>query len=682
MTAGGGSCRRPRSKRVLWSALIAANADITEEVELGRTLLAQGHLETAQRVLVKVCQTQPDSAQALRLLVEVLEKRGDNRRARTLADYADELDAPKPPEIRAPLEELSSEAQTRQTRLTPRTGFRPPVVRRTPDRLATPPAPAAVTAAPAAPSASRPAIVRAPMMPETPLSLPTPQVSGPALSSGQMPKARRRGVVGLFVVLGAAAAAGAVVGYTHYSRGKTARPSAREELDRALVSGSLEVLMRAREVARMELDMRTPDPDDLVRLGLVNALLACDYAVDAGKDADAALKRAEAFSEPRKDRVALTATARAFLALAAGDRVLAKQQADLGVAANAPDVPAYTLLASARVRRLAGDADGAAKDLDRALGIGAELLPVVVDWAASRIDGGDPVVARRTLLAALGKSPDNSRARLVLADAERALGESGWTKRIEAACGSDSKISRAIRAACTVESAQEARLDGDRAGAVRKARAIAQATTDPMLLGQLSLLLASLGEIDTADDILQKAQKGAEAGAVTLQWAWFAIRLGRGEILQPSPILDHPAGPERDMVVLRAAYARSGADGLAAALKGLPPGILDIDWDMRALALLAHPGQPPKSELAAFEKGGEKGNPVAAYVLGALALQNKDFKSAARRLERGLSLHGDACRAATLYLQAFDQLGRGAILNKAGLRTLRLHNARCPLPEM
>jgi tetratricopeptide (TPR) repeat protein len=670
----GGTSRRAGTKRVTWSALIAANPDIAEEVELGQTLLAQGHLETAQRVLLKVCQAQPESSQAFRALAQVLEKRGDGKRARVLVEYADELDATKTAEIRAPIDELSSGTEARQSRRRTKAGSRPPVALKVAEARAASPTPVPTPAL-----ALTKALVPAPVLPETPLSLPTP--SSPPVSSPQVPPARRRGLALLFVFLGAAAVVGTVVAYAYHGRGKPVRPSPREELDRALVSGALEVLMRARELARIGLENPPADPDDLVRLGLVNALLACDYAVDSGKDAEEALRRADGIPAPSKDRVALAATTRALLALAAGNREAAKQQAELAVAANAPDPPAFALLASARVRTLAGDAEGAAKDLDRALGMGPGLLPVVVDWAASRMDAGDPVVARRTLLAALGKSPDNSRARLVLADAERALGEPGWTKRLGTACGGDSKISRAIRSLCAVESALEARLSGERAGAVRKAKAIAQTTEDPMLLGQLSLLLGVLGEIDVADEVLQKAEKGAEPTAVPLQWARIAIRLSRGETLPPEPLLDQPAGPERDLVALRAAYARSGSEGLAAALKGLPPGILDIDWDIRAMAFLAQRGPPPRPERLVLERRADRGNPVAAYVLGSLALQSKDFKLAARRLERGLFLHGDACRAATLYLEAFQHLRRGASLNKAGLRTVRAHNARCPLPE-
>jgi hypothetical protein len=164
---------------------------------------------------------------------------------------------------------------------------------------------------------------------------------------------------------------------------------------------------------------------------------------------------------------------------------------------------------------------------------------------------------------------------------------------------------------------------------------------------------------------------------VPLQWAAASIRLGRGESLPAGGVFDHPAGPERYLVALRAAYVRSGRDGLASILKSLPPGILDIDWDARAFAVLAREA-PSKPEMASLDK---KGNPVAAYVLALFALQDNDFKVAARRLEHSLSLHGDACRAASLYLDAFKNLGRGAVLNKAGLRAIRARNAKCPLPE-
>jgi tetratricopeptide (TPR) repeat protein len=653
-------------------ALIAANADIAEEVELGRTLLVQGHLETAQRVLVKVCQEQPECAEAFRVLGMVLGKRGDDRRARPLLEYADELDAQRTREIPAPLDDVPSDADTKRNRLAM--------------QAAVPPSAVAKPAEPAGRAAPTPVVQPSPRLSST-VPVPAPSVPAYAASTpvqvSSSPAPKSRGVGAFFaVVLCAALAAGAVVGYKTYGRAHSPRISPREELDRSLYSGTLEHLMRARDVARMALESGPPDADSLARLGLLNAFLVDDYAVEAKKDAEDALRRAGASPESNKERAALIATARSLLAHAAGERAAAKQHADAAIMATAPDLSAFALLASARVRSLAGDADGTARDLDRAMGIAPELAPVVVDWATSRLDGGDPVAARRALVTLLEHNQDNSRALLLLAEAERALGEPNWTKTLEKACRGDAKISRSIRAACAVESALQSRIEGDRTGALRKARAVVQTSEDPQVLGQASLLLALLGETDAAEEVLERGRKAADPANVPLVWADAAIRLSRGETVATSHLLEHPAGPERDLVALRAAYVRSGTTGLAAALKVLPPGIQDIDWDVRAYAALGHEEGPPKPELAALEKRVEKGSPVSSYVLGVLAVQDKDFKLAMRRMDKALAWHGDACQAALLYLDAVKRVGHGAQPNKPGLRNVRSHNAKCPLPEM
>jgi Flp pilus assembly protein TadD len=643
-------------------ALVAGTTDIAEEVELGRTLLGQGHADTAQRVLLKACQGQPECAAAFRALAEVLRSRGDGSRAHSLVEYADELDGTWSGVPAATLPDVPSDEETHQHRLSSR-GIPAPVV--------VSPVVGEVVAPEPTPLPKSPFPVRAP--------------SSPALS--RRPN-RRRDLAVLVVAACAVAAVAAVAAFSQ--RGKARPPGAtpREELDRALASGTLEVLMRARDVARMALVAGVPDADSFVRLGLVNAFLVQDYGVEAAKkDAEEALKLSEGVAEGldvSKDRASLAATTRAMLALAAGDRVGAKRHADAAVALVSPDPPAWALLAAARVRVLSGDAAGATRDLDRALGMASDSAPVVADWAASRLDGGDPVAARRALAAALEKFPDNSRLRLLLADAERALGETDWVKNLDVACRGDAKISRNVRTMCAVESALQSRLDGDRALALRKAKAAAQTSEDPQLLGQASLLLALLGEIDSAEDILVTARRFADPAAAFLEWADLAVRLGRGEAVQPSPFTftEHPSGPERDLVALRLAYARGGMDALATALKGLPPGIQDIDWDIRAFAALAPVNGPSKQDLLTLEKRGEKGNPLASYVLGVLAIRDKNFKLAARRLEKAFSLHGDTCEAATQYLAALKRVGRGAQPNKSGLRGIHLHNAKCALPEM
>jgi tetratricopeptide (TPR) repeat protein len=643
------------------AGLQAGKAEISEEVELGRTLLVQGHLETAQRVLLKVCQAQPDCAEALRVLGLVLTKRGEDRRAQVLLEYANEIDAQPPSEIPKLVEDVTSDAETRKNRLAMTPMVRPPVS----VKSAEPPAPV-LPEPPPAPAPAAPA-----------LTLPVPVPAAPA-----HPAKRRRGGALLAFFAGVALVAGGVAAYSYYGAGKPPRLSPREELERALAAGTLEALMRGRDVARISLEKGEADFDSWVRLGLVNAFLVLDYDVDARKDAERALERASQAPLPDNQRSALLATARALLALAAGDRAAARQHADAAVAAAVPDPPAYAFLASARVRSLAGDAAGAARDLDRAMGIAHDVSPVMVDWAASRLEAGDPVAARRTLQTLLGKQPEYSRARLLLADAERALGEPGWLKSLELACKSDAKISRDVRALCSVGSAWQARLEGDRGGAQRKAKAVSQTTDDPHALAQMSLLLALLGEIDAADELLARAAKAADPAAVALRWADLAIRLGRGEKSETLPTVENPAGPERDLVALRAAYARGGAAGLAAAAKTLPPGIADIDWELRTFMKLEREDAMPKAEAAALEKRAERWNPVASYVLGVFATREKDYKLAARRLEKALAWHGDTCAAAQLYIDAVDRAGKPVQLNKAALKALHARNAKCPVPEL
>jgi tetratricopeptide (TPR) repeat protein len=644
-------------------ALIAAKADIAEEVELGRTLLVQGHLETAQRVLLKICQAQPDHAEAFRVLALVLSKRGDDRRARPLLDYADELDAQRTHEIPAALDDVPSDAETRQNRL----AMRQPGVEAKPAERPSP-----------APQVSSPGLSVV-TTPTSSTSLSSPGY--PAVAASPAPKSRK-GLAFFMVVLCSALAAGGVAAYKQYGKPAQSRPSPREELDRSLYSGTLEQLMRARDVARMALETGIPDADSLARLGLLNAFLVDDYAVEARKDAEDALRRAGTGPDTNRERTALLASARSLLARAAGERAAARQHADVAMDAMAPDPSPFGLLASARVRSLVGDVEGTARDLDRAMGIAPDLAPVVVDWATTRLDGGDPVAARRALVTLLERNPDNSRALLLLAEAERALGEPNWVKSLEKACGGDAKISRSIRAACSVGSALQSRIDGDRSGALRKAKAVSQTSEDPQVLGPASLLLALLGETDAAVEVLDRARKAADPASVPLLWADLAVRLSRGESIQVLPkALEHPAGPERDLVALRAAYLRGGSPGLAAALKVLPPGILDIDLDVRAFAVLGHEGGPAKPELATLEKRIDKGSPVVSYVLGVLAIRDKDYKLAVRRLDKALAWHGDACQAATLYWDAVKRAGRGVQPNKAGLRNVRAHNAKCPLPE-
>jgi hypothetical protein len=415
-------------------ALIAANAEIAEEVELGRTLLVQGHLNTAQRVLVKVCREQPEFAEAFRVLGMVLSKRGDDRRARPLLEYADELDAQRTREIPAGTDDILSDAETGPTSLAAVAApqsfpqMRPPAL----------PVVPIVQPASAANSSARSYSTSSPLLPTatpswplaTPSNAPAPLVGALTLPTVSAPMAQvpRKPRVGRFVALlvfFVAVAGGGFVVHKHYGKllhyGKifsfltTARPkqpSPREELDRALAAGSLDLLMRARDVARVALEASAPDADALARLGLVNALLVDDYGIEARKDAESALQRAESGIEPKQERTSIVATARALLAHAAGERAAGKVFADAAIAAVAPETPALALLASARLGKQAGDAEGSSRALDKAMTVAPDSGLVVVDWAVSRLDGGDPVAARRALVTLVRCRTSPGRAHL------------------------------------------------------------------------------------------------------------------------------------------------------------------------------------------------------------------------------------------------------------------------------
>jgi tetratricopeptide (TPR) repeat protein len=473
-----------------------------------------------------------------------------------------------------------------------------------------------------------------------------------------------------------------VFGYRAYRPSQRRGSSPREELESALSSGSFDRLVRVRDRARRALAGPAPDADALVCLALADALLTVDHGEAAGKSANEALQRLPPDEKPNLPRLALVEAVRALLALAAGDRYTAKQHVDVGLAWAAGKPPPVLLLASARVRALAGDTTGAGKDLDSALQVAPEFAPVVADWAAQRLDSGDAAAARRVTHAFLVKNKSAARVHLVAADAERALGERGWTKHIEAACHGEGRVSRGVRALCSLAAALDARLDGERSAATAKARAAGQASENPRVLADSALVLASLGEIDAADEVLARARKLADATAVPLVWADLAVRLGRGEEDGTSSPAGQPALPERYLVALRASYLKGGGVALAAASKSVPAVLGEIDPDLRAYMELGREGSLPRSDRVTLERRAERGSPVAAFVLGVLAAREDDHQQAAKRLEKALTGHGDACRAALLYLSALQAQDEPGQPNRAALRALHARNAQCPIPEV
>jgi tetratricopeptide (TPR) repeat protein len=668
--------------------------DISEDLLLGRTLLEQGHLSTAQRVLVKLCQQHPGNAEALRGLGDVLHRKGDETRARIISEYAADLrvrdprtpsPSPRPVPGARPFEAGGTQVPAVQTpgRKPPpvpvasRAEFVTPLVEPiTPQVELVTPEIASLTPTVAATSLTMPYPGRPDLLSTQGSGTAATQPSAkPAAKSG---KGKYLAVAAALVLL----AGLGILGYRGHKPSQRRSFSPREELDSALSSGSFDRLVRVRDRARAALAGVEPDGDALVRLALAEAFLTLDYGVAAAKTADEALQRLPPGDQGNPQRLALVEAARALLALADGDRNTAKQHVDAGLARAGANPPPVLLLASARVRTLAGDTTGAGKDLDLALQLAPDFAPVVADWAAQRLDSGDAVAARRVAREFLAKNKAASRVQLVLADAERALGESGWIKHIELACHDESRGSRALRAACGLASAQHARVDGERSTAVRKARAAGQSSEDPRVLADSALVLASLGEIDAADEVLARAGKLADDTAVPLAWANLAIRLGRGQTDGTASLAERPAQPERQLVALRALYLRGGGPAMAAAIKTVPAGPGEIDTDLRTFAELGRERGASRSDRAMLERRAERGSPVAAFVLGILAAREDDHKQAARWLDKALAGHGDACRAALLYLSALQAQERPSQPDRVALRALHARNAQCPIPEM
>ena len=668
--------------------------DISEDILLGRTLLEQGHLSTAQRVLVKLCQQHPDNADAFRGLGDVLHRKGDEARARIITEYSADLRAPEPKTPRpTPLPEARPvEAGGVEGPAVPAPARKPPLIAPRSEFVTplvdpfTPQADAATPQADAVNPRSTP--VTPPAVPARAPSMASPRqpvvvAGGPgSVAAASAKPAAKFGKYAASAAALVLLAGLGIMGYRAYKPGHRRGFSPREELDSALSSGSFDRLMRVRDRARAALAGAEPDADALVRLALAEALLALDHGVLGAKSVEEELRRLPSGDRPNPQRLALVEAVRALLALAAGDRDTAKPHLEVGLAWAAKKPPPALLFVSARVRALAGDTVGAGKDLDLALQLAPDFAPVVADWATQRLDSGDASAARRVGREFLAKNKAASRVQVVVADAERALGENGWSKHVESACHSDNRVSRALRAACLLESAQEARLDGERATATRKARAAGQTSEDPRVLADSALVLASLGDIDAADEVLARARKLADEKAVPLAWANLAIRLGRGQADGAVLPAARPAQPERHLVALRAAYLKGGGAALAAAIKNVPAGPSEIDADLRTFMELGHEGGVSANDLATLDRRAERGSPVAAFVLGLLAARENDHKQAAKWLEKALAGHGDACRAALLYLSALQAQERPASPNRALLRALHTRNAQCPIPEM
>jgi tetratricopeptide (TPR) repeat protein len=452
----------------------------------------------------------------------------------------------------------------------------------------------------------------------------------------------------------------------------------RGKMAAAISAGTLRSLGTARELGKQILSGAPGDGETLAGLAYVQALLLRDYGVGERKQVEAELAAARAVKGSPAARVGTLEATGALLALSAGRLAEAQQCAEKAVAATPDGAPA--LLAAARVKMHNADLEGARRDLERLLQRTPEYAEAVLDWAAIWIDAGDPSTASQSLRDQIKRTGDHLRARLLLAEAERALGERSAGEGLEAACRSESRESPSLRVGCLLAASSQSRLAGDHQAAVRSARAAAaEIPPEPRLLATAALGLAVLGEIDVADEALRRAKGLARETAVPLVWADAAVRLGRRQVVVPSRILDSAAGPERRLVAARLILAYEGAGGLAKQLKTVPRGLVLIDPDLHALSQLAEEGAA-RADRTDLEKRAEHGDPVAAYVLGRM-LERGSPSAAWRRLEKALWGHGDVCEAAVLLRNILRQQELGPPSIRI-IRELRSRNAQCPAAQL
>jgi tetratricopeptide (TPR) repeat protein len=508
-----------------------------------------------------------------------------------------------------------------------------------------------------------PISVRAPMPVRRTLS---------ALRSEAPPVQRRR------LLIGGGAAVVVVVAAVALLLGRGPNTGALDELRAKMaagvVSGSLASLTAARDLGRQVLAIAGEDGDALASLAYVQALLLRDYGVGQAREVAELAARAGALKGSPGPRTALLQATCALLALGQGQLAEAQQCAERALAASPDGAPA--LLADARVKIHGADLDGARRDLERLLQRAPDYAAAVLDWAAVWIDLGDPSTASQSLRDQIKRTPDHLRARLLLAEAERALGDNAAPGDLEAACRAESKLSPTLRVGCLLVAAAQSRLAGEHQQAVRSARAAsAEVPDEPRLLASVAMALAGLGEIDAADEALRRARRLARDTFVPIAWADMAVRLGKKQVVVPGNLLDNPAGAERRLVAARLVLAYEGPGALGKRLKTVPRGLVLIDPDLTAIAHIAD----ERGDRSELEKRADKGDPVAAYVLGRL-LERIDLRQSYRRLEKALWGHGDACEAAALYRSVARQVDAAPSLRL--LRELRGRNSQCPAAQL
>ncbi|HEY2899499.1 MAG TPA: hypothetical protein VGL59_02905 [Polyangia bacterium] len=448
------------------------------------------------------------------------------------------------------------------------------------------------------------------------------------------------------------------------------------EIEADLASGTLRLLLQARDIGQKRWTQAPADEGARINLAFVDALLAFDHGIAVDKS-EAQRLTAEGSNRAAWSTLlgARAAAAKALLALADGDPLAAAEAVRAALAA-APD-DRRVLLAAVATRYRNGDLAAAAL-LQRQPGLGQTWGAARPTAAALELDRGRANAALELLEPALAAGSDDALWLLLDQEALRAArnpalkNKPGISERLTKACARDGEASATARAACALNQAVDKRLAGDRAGALEEARrAAAVHCTNPRVLGGVAQALANLGETDEAAALAESAGRGASAAFPALAWANVAVAIGRGLAVAP-PAGIQPAGVESRLVSARAEEPsasfttdRGGA------------GIVDGDPDLRWLSSLGMTGS--RHHVIRFVESIERRpdrSPVAAYVAGTLALKAGRRHLAERWLAEALTGHGDACKALREYEIVLRKLKQSDRFAEAQALAAK-HNSHC-----
>jgi len=416
----------------------------------------------------------------------------------------------------------------------------------------------------------------------------------------------------------------------------------------ALLGGGLQGLLRARGMALGSAAV-AGGTEAAATLALADAMLASEYGLSEGDAALAAAKTVEASPAASARAQALMLASRALVAITKGRPDKAEALARSSVAQGHKQASPLFALGRERFRR--GDLPAAASAFQAALVREPAFVEARAAWAEVLLERGEQNRAKDLLLDTLKRTPDHSRARLLLAELSPLVEEAHAGASVgEAVCSRDGATSPYIASACDLARAQSAWAADDWGAAVKLADAAGHyRPANARVLGRAAQLLACLGAVDRAQACLDAAAGEVNPTLPSLRWARLAIRLGRGEIVDLPK--DLPAASSRWSHVLaaRIALATGGIDGLAAALPG-PDG---MGKDLQALAAAIRESE---THQAASVRGAAR--PVWAYVAGMRARLGGKSSLAMELLGEALQGHGDACRAAGEYLAACEAVGR------------------------